>query len=50
MPGCPSMTTVDAQCNKALERENKDLRYANESLLTASDFFAQAELDRKLKS
>lgn len=35
---------------KALEREVKDLRRANEILRTASAFFAQAELDRKLKS
>lgn len=35
---------------KALERENKELRRANDILRTASAFFAQAELDRKLKS
>jgi len=35
---------------KALERENKELRRANEILRTASAFFAQAELDRKLKT
>jgi len=35
---------------KALERENKELRRANEILKTASAFFAQAELDRRLKS
>ena len=34
---------------KALERENKELRRANEILKLASTFFAQAELDRKLK-
>lgn len=34
---------------KALERENKELRRANEILKTASAFFAQAELDRQLK-
>jgi transposase len=33
-----------------LERENKELRRANEILKLASAFFAQAELDRKLKS
>ena len=32
---------------KALERENKELRRANEILKTASAFFAQAELDRR---
>jgi transposase-like protein len=35
---------------KALERENKELRKANEILKLASAFFAQAELDRRLKS
>lgn len=34
---------------KALERENKELRRANEILKTASAFFAQAELDGRLK-
>ena len=32
-----------------LERENKELRRANEILKLASAFFAQAELDRRLK-
>jgi transposase len=31
---------------KALERENRELRRANEILRKASAFFAQAELDR----
>jgi transposase-like protein len=35
---------------KALEREVRELRKANEILKLASAFFAQAELDRKLKS
>ena len=35
---------------KALEREVKALRRANEILKLASAFFAQAELDRRLKS
>ena len=35
---------------KLLERENKELRRTNEILKTASAFFAQAELDRRLKS
>ena len=35
---------------KELERENKELRRANDILKTASAFFAQAELDRRLKS
>jgi transposase len=44
------MTTSDRERLKALERENKELRRANDILRTASAFFAQAELDRKLKS
>ena len=43
------MTTEDRERLKALEKENKELRRANEILKTASAFFAQAELDRKLK-
>ena len=35
---------------KALEREVRELRRANEILKLASAFFAQAELDRRLKS
>ena len=35
---------------KTLKREVKELRRANEILKTASAFFAQAELDRKLKA
>jgi len=46
----PGMTTTEAQRIKELERENKELRRANEILKTASAFFAQTELDRKLKS
>ena len=34
---------------KALEKENRELKRANEILRTASAFFAQAELDRRLK-
>ena len=34
---------------KALERENKELRRANEILRKASAYFAQAELDRRPK-
>jgi transposase-like protein len=44
------MTTADIERLKALERENKELRKANEILKLASAFFAQAELDRRLKS
>jgi transposase len=46
----PGTTTVEMQRLKELEREVKELRRANEILRTASAFFAQAELDRKLKS
>lgn len=46
----PGMTTTEMQRIKELERENRELRRANEILKTASAFFAQAELDRKLKS
>ena len=34
---------------KALERENRELRQANEILRKASAYFAQAELDRRWK-
>jgi transposase-like protein len=43
-------TTSEQQRLKELERENKELRKANEILKLASAFFAQAELDRRLKS
>jgi len=42
-------TTDERERIKALEKENKELRRANEILKTASAFFAAAELDRKLK-
>jgi transposase len=34
---------------KALERENRELRQANEILRKASAYFAMAELDRRFK-
>ncbi len=43
------VTTAEAQRVKDLEREVKELRRANEILKLASAFFAQAELDRRLK-
>ena len=43
-------TTSEHERVKALEREVKELRRANEILKLASAFFAQAELDRRLKS
>ena len=42
-------TTAEQQRVKALEREVKELRKANEILRLASAFFAQAELDRRFK-
>ena len=44
------LTRADMQRIKELEREVKELRRANEILKLASAFFAQAELDRRLKS
>ena len=44
------VSTVETQRIKELEREVKELRRANEILKMASAFFAQAELDRRLKS
>jgi transposase-like protein len=44
------VTTDERERLKALEREVKELRKANEILKLASAFFAQAELDRRLKS
>ena len=44
------ITTSEREQMKALEREVKELRKANEILKLASAFFAQAELDRRLKS
>ena len=43
-------TTSEQERMKALEREVKELRKANEILRLASAFFAQAELDRRFKS
>ena len=43
------LSTAEAQRIKELERENRELRKANEILKLASAFFAQAELDRRLK-
>jgi len=41
------MTTDERERLKALEKENRELRRANEILRKASAFFAQAELDRR---
>ena len=45
----PGLTTDMATKLKALERENRELRQANEILRKASAYFAQAELDRRFK-
>lgn len=44
------VTTAEAERIRALERENRELKKANEILRLASAFFAQAELDRHKKS
>jgi transposase len=44
------LTTDERQRLKALERENRELRQANEILRKASAYFAQAELDRRSKT
>ena len=41
------VTTEEQARVKALERENKELRRANEILRKAAAYFAQAELDRR---
>jgi transposase len=41
------LTSSDRERLKALERENRELKRANEILRKASAFFAQAELDRR---
>mgnify|MGYP003416370541 CR=1 FL=1 len=46
----PGLTTDERERLKQLERENKELRRANDILKAASAFFAQAELDRRIKS
>ena len=43
------MTSEEKARLKALERENKELRQANEILKKASAYFAQAELDRPFR-
>jgi transposase-like protein len=41
------VTTTERERLKLLERENRELKRANEILRKASAFFAQAELDRR---
>jgi transposase len=45
----PGATTGERERLKALERENRELRQANEILRKASAYFAQAEFDRRWK-
>lgn len=45
----PGVTSEERERIKALEREVKELRRANEILKSASAFFARAALDRELK-
>jgi len=43
------LTTTERQRLTELERENRELKRANEILRKASAYFAQAELDRRAK-
>jgi transposase-like protein len=45
----PGVTTSERERLKQLERENRELKRANEILRKASAYFAQAELDRRPK-
>jgi transposase-like protein len=45
----PGLTTDEKKRLKELERENRELKRANEILRLASAYFAQAELDRRPK-
>ena len=45
----PGLTTDERDRLKALERENRELRQANEILRKAGAHFARAELDRRVK-
>ena len=44
------VTSEERERIKILERENRELRRANEILKLAGAFFAQAELDHRIKS
>jgi len=48
-PAAAAARAVESEEVRALRRENAELRRANEILKTASAFFAQAELDRRLR-
>jgi transposase len=43
----PGLTSEEQTRLKQLEKENRELKRANEILRTASAYFAQAELDRR---
>lgn len=45
----PGLTTAEREELKKLQRENFELKRANEILRKASAYFAQAELDRRAK-
>jgi len=45
----PGVSSDQQQRMKDLERENRELKRANDILRSAAAFFAQAELDRKRK-
>jgi transposase-like protein len=45
----PGLSSDERERLKALERENRELKRANEILRKASAFFAQAELARRPK-
>jgi len=45
----PGLTTTERERLKVLERENRELKRANDILRHAAAFFAQAELDRRSK-
>ena len=45
----PGQTSAEKARIKELERENRELRQANEILRKASAYFAQAELDRPFR-
>ena len=48
--GRPGPTSAERKRVKALEREVRELRQANEILRKASAYFAQAELDRRSRT
>jgi transposase len=45
----PGPTSAEGERIRTLERENRELRQANEILRKASAYFAQAELDRRFR-